>query len=486
MKVLLANPPWKKGGDRFGVRAGSRWPFTMVAPDRKSLGYIPFPFFLACATALLERERSLDVMAIDAIAEGLDEEEYLAELTRFRPDLVIAETSTASFGVDRWYASETRARMGGLCVYVLAGPHVSAEPRRSLEETPDADYCLIGEYEYSLRDLVMHIAAGSTDKARSVPGVAARTPAGITVNERRPLQDINTLPWPAYHHFPMYSYRDYFCSIPAPMANMLASRGCPYTCNFCLWPDVMFGGQAYRARDPRDVVDEMQFLVSRYGFRTLYFDDDTFNIGKPRMLELSRLIRSKRLDICWAIMARADTVDREALAAMRDAGLIAAKFGVESGNQQVLDMTSKRLKLETVMRTVGWCKELGIRLHLTFSIGLLGESHESIEDTIRLAKRLDPESLQFSISTPFPGTRYHKQARERGLLLVEDVEIFDGAASCVVRTEALTREEIEAGYARVREQWEQHVMRRERRGRVVRAVLSPRRTAAKLVEKLRG
>ena len=463
IKVLLSNPPWKKDKNQYGVRAGSRWPFTQSVTNERSLDYIPFPFFLAYATAFLEKEPGVDVNSIDAIAEGLTESEYYEKVEALDPDIIFAESATASFPEDFKHVKKTKARLGDSLIYLLGGPHVTYFPEKTLTDYPEIDYCLIGEYEWTLREFVRSFRDHNFSP-KNILGLAYREAgANIIVNPRRPAGNLDELPFPAWHHYPMIRYKDYFCNIPAPMANMLASRGCPFKCNFCLWPDLMYGGSNYRTRSATSIVEEMSLLVNTYGIKTIYFDDDTFNIGKSRLLEICSEIRKKEVNVNWAVMARADTVDSETLLAMKAAGLYAIKYGVESGNQSVVDSTGKNLNLDTVRTTVALTKEMGIKCHLTFTIGLMGETHKSMQDTIDMAIELDPDSVQISITTPFPGTKYYEYAKQKGFLLTEDASIYDGSQSCVLRTETLSKSDIEQGYKRFERTWKRHRMKKAMR-----------------------
>jgi anaerobic magnesium-protoporphyrin IX monomethyl ester cyclase len=450
---MLVNPPWRKGDRRFGVRAGSRWPFTVSASNAKSLGYVPFPFFLAYAAAVLERLPSVTVSACDAIAEGLSDSEYLAKLRAFQPDLVVAETSTPSIDVDLFYVRKTKEHCKSELVYALAGPHVTIYWESVLRENPLVDLCFAGEYEWSLQELVQQLLRKAQDFDK-IKGIAYRRQDGsIAMTTRREPGNVDELPFPAWHHFPMLNYRDYFCGLPGPMVNVIASRGCPFHCNFCMWPTVMYGGHLYRPRSPKSVVDEIEHLVSTYHFKTVYFDDDTFNIGKRRLLTIFDEIRRRNISVHLAMMARADLIDEETLVAAKAAGLYAVKYGVESGNQHVLDLSGKNLLLEDVKKSVSLTKKLGIKVHLTFSIGLLGETLQSVQDTLNLCLELKPESAQFSIATPFPGTEYYEQARSKNYLHAEEFADFDGCNACVIRTDELSRDDIISCYAMVLRKW---------------------------------
>jgi radical SAM superfamily enzyme YgiQ (UPF0313 family) len=157
-------------------------------------------------------------------------------------------------------------------------------------------------------------------------------------------------------------------------------------------------------------------------------------------------------------MARADTSDFETLQAMKIAGMVGIKFGVESGVQELVDRAGKGLELAKVEKAVGWCRDLGIQTHLTFTFGLPGETHQTIRQTIDFAKRMNPNSIQFSITTPFPGTKYFSWLKESGNLLSEEWDRFDGAQYTVIRTDALTQEDLQAALKMANSEYFRHRM----------------------------
>ncbi len=465
MRVLLANPPWRREG-RLGVRAGSRWAFTLPAGKEDTIPpYVPFPFFLAYAAAVLERS-GVEVQLVDAIAEGIDTPSFLRTVEDLAPDLVLLETSTPSIDSDLVLSQEIKERLPTAWL-ALSGPHVSALPIETLEAAPQVDFVLIGEYEYTLRDLTACLKAEG-DLGQVLGLVWREADGAVRVNSRRPLiANLDELPWPARHLLPMHNYCDPFAGLPMPGLPMWASRGCPFRCIFCVWPRVMYGGQTYRVRDPIDVVDEMEQTAYRYNLRSVSFDDDTFDIGKPRILTLCREIKRRNLGLPWTAMARADTADREMLEAMAEAGLYAIKYGVESGVQELVDAAGKSLDLSQVKETVRITKDLGVKVHLTFTLGLPGETEETIRRTLDFAAEVDPDSVQFSIATPYPGTVYYEMARQNGTLVARNWTDFDGADRAVVRTETMSPEELEAALIKARRQWRWRQFRRnfwKRRG----------------------
>jgi len=457
MKVLLANPPWRKD-NYFGVRAGTRWPFlTKLSKGQKIPDYVPFPFFLAYTAALLKKE-NIEVRLIDAIPLGLNESEFLKQIENFSPNLIIQETSTPSIKYDIEIAKKIKEN--GLSKRIaLSGPHVSIYKSDFLKENQFIDYLLIGEYELTALELSKRLKEDKN--LEDVKGLIYSKNSEIFENEPRELlADLDTLPYPSRELLPMVHYRDYFCDIPQPTAQIWASRGCPFGCIFCLWPEVIYGSRKYRVRDPKLVAEEMKHIVDHYNPGSIFFDDDTFNIGKERMLKLCSEIIKQDIKKPWAVMARPDTSDEETLRALKDAGMCAIKYGIESGDQEILEESGKSLNLDKAEETIMITKNLDIKTHLTFTIGLLGETEESVKTTLDFALRMNPDSAQFSICTPFPGTKYFNHAVENNFLSFKDFSDFDGAGKAVIRTESLLSEDLERLLSEMQIAWRKHKFKR--------------------------
>ncbi len=457
MRVLLANAPWRKPG-RLGVRAGSRWPFTLDATSGETIPhYLPFPFFLAYATAVLE-QHDVPTLLIDAIALGLSDEEFYRRVEDFSPDIVLLETSTPTINTDLRNAKEIKTRLPE-CRILFVGPHASIMKGKLLSDNPQVDIILLGEYDYTLYEVYRAIL-DRTDLA-AVPGIVFRSGSDVVETGRRAvIEALDELPSPAYHHLPMYNYNDDFQVLEIPNVQMWASRGCPFKCIFCMWPQVMYGNHRYRTRSPEAVVDEMEWLLDRYGFRGFYFDDDTFNIGKDRIIRMSRLMRARRLNVPWAVMARADTFDEETLAEMAEAGLIGIKYGIESAVQSIVDTSGKALDLQNAVKVIQFTKRMGVKVHLTFTFGLPGETEESIKRTLDFAIEQKTHSVQFSITTPFPGTKYYDDLNARGMILSNNWDDYDGNHSAVMKIENVSAEALQRAldnairtYWKARESW---------------------------------
>ncbi|MFC1848781.1 B12-binding domain-containing radical SAM protein [candidate division CSSED10-310 bacterium] len=449
-KIFLGNAPWQNPGG-YGVRAGSRWPHF----EKNESDYMPFPFFLAYSSALL-KENGFSVKLVDGIAEGINQNQFLDQLAAFSPDILVLEVSTISIQTDLEYARLARSLLKNGSIIIFCGLHIEIKEPSFLEEHLDIDLVMFGEYEFTLLEIARRWQKGK--KLHDVLGTNYRdSQHKLFTNPARPITaDLNTLPWPDRDSLPMVKYCDTPGNIPKPSVQMWASRGCPFQCVFCAWPQIMYGGHRYRVRKPELVVDEMEWLVKERGFKSVYFDDDTFNIGKPRIMKICQEIKRREINVPWAIMARADTMDTEMLHALRAAGLCALKYGIESADQSLVDRCGKGLDLTKVREIVSLTKKIGIFVHLTFTFGLPGETADTIDKTINLALELDPHSLQFSIITPFPGSKLFDDLDARGHVLSKNWADYDGYSTAVIKTDFLEKEDLEAALDRAYRSWEKH------------------------------
>ncbi len=447
--VILVNLPWQRNGV-WGVRAGSRWPHIK---DKAEGGYLPFPFYLAYAAALLQKN-GFRVKLIDAIAEEISETDFLSILSNIEADLLLVETSTVSLNDDMALLKKINKKDIHL---VLCGPDINIRAPSFLKENGFIDCVLVGEYEFTLFDLAVNLRDGR--QLGEISGLIYKDETGkLNFNAPRPLLDnLDELPWPLREQLPVKKYLDAPCEIPYPTAQMWASRGCPFRCIFCLWPQVMYGNNKYRVRNVIDVVDEMEYLVRDMGFKSIYFDDDTFNVGKSRMLDLCRQIKRRKLKVPWAIMARADLMDEEILLEMKQAGLFAAKYGVESACQELLDQSNKNMNLNKATQMIKLTKKLGIKTHLTFTFGLPGETKETIQKTLDYVFAIDPDSAQFSITTYYPGTDYFDYLNKNKLIISKDWADYDGNSKSVIQIDGLSAEYLENARKDAVDKWLAHL-----------------------------
>lgn len=418
-KVLFTNPPWwvEKLSDPpkerwlAGVRAGSRWPFTQSirsAPDRLVPGdYLPYPFFLGYAAAYARKSGEARVEFRDSLALRESYESWFAFLEEGRYDYLVVESGTPSWEHDRDLLRRVRERWPHLRL-VVVGPIASTRSEEILGEL-GAHGCVQGEYEKG----VLRILQGAT---------------GLLGHDLLTREEMNAAPFPWFDDLHAHLYWD---PNPrgqvAPQAQVWSSRGCPYKCIFCVWPATMTGhdpdGSAVRTvrhYTPEYMEAFLTEIVERHGFRSIYFDDDTFNLGNRHVLGMCEVMA--RLGLPWSAMCRADTIPMDTWRVMREAGCLGVKLGIESGNQWVLDhIVNKHLDLDRARAVVHELKRLGMTVHGTFTYGLPGETREQRLDTRRFIESLPFDTVQESGTAEIEGTPL-ATLRSRGHL-----DAYDGA-----------------------------------------------------------
>ncbi|HOT01264.1 MAG TPA: radical SAM protein [Acidobacteriota bacterium] len=455
MRVYLANPPWTEEGkdDRYGVRAGSRWPHF----EDSISSYCPFPFFLAYTAALLERN-TITVRLRDSIAEKDSLPVFLNDVASFRPDLIIIETSTPSIHSDLDLCRTLGNRWPDLKI-ALAGPHSEMFTPAFMSDHSGIFAVLIGEYEHIALELAQALESGQS--LDSVAGLIYRHGDSVVCTPARSLiENLDELPFPARHLLNMDQYQDLFCELPGPSLQIIASRGCPFQCIFCSWPQVMYGSHRYRVRSAANILDEIEQSLERYNIRSIYFDDDTFNIGEQRVIDIANEFLRRGIHVPWAVMARADTMTEAMLRRMKAAGLAAVKYGIESTTQSILDRAKKKLDLRKAEEVIGLTRSLGIKVHLTFCFGLPGETKDTINQTIDDAIRLNPDSVQFSIVTPYPGSEYFDTLDREGRILTKDWREYDGGSQAVFETDTLSRADLAEALRVAYLRWQMHSLRK--------------------------
>lgn len=374
-------------------------------------------------------------MFLDCIASGIDPDELKSKADSFEPDMVFMETSAPSFFAD----IEIREMLGRPCI--VGGAHATATPEDHIGAGFDG--VIRGEYDQVITkslDLGDHPWLATTDNPD-----AGHAPM---------IENLDDIPYPAWDLMPMEKYNDPFCK--GLTVTVLTSRGCPLTCSFCTIAPHQ-GKPNYRRRDPKKVCDEIQIMIDKYHPDEIYFDDDTITINRKHLIAFSNEYKSRNFGLPFSCMGNA-TVDRTALEAMAEAGCRALKFGVESGDPEVLRAVPKTMELEDVTRTVRDCNELGIQTHANFLIGLPGETREKAQNSIDYALRLNTHTLQFAIATPYPGTTFYEKAVANNWLTKESWKDFDPAGGAVVEYPDYSTHDIEEMYRRGWSLWQRKML----------------------------
>jgi len=428
-RALVTNPPWP--GEGYGARASVRWPHKRK--DKK----LEYPIFLSYAVAL-SRAAGIDTGFLDGVVDELGIEDYAARVHEIAPDLVAMECSTPS--IDHDLKSVRRIKELRPRTFVaLMGSHATYFHKQLLEENPEIDAIIRGEFEVTIRELALALKNGKPLK--DVAGLTYRDGQAIKTTPDRPFDlDLDAWPYPARDIVPIEKYQT--AQYQGKKGTfMLSSRGCPYRCTFCLWPGTMVG-RDFRSRKADAVVDEMEHLVRHYGVDDIYFDDDTMTIDRERLLEICRLIQERELKVHWIAMGRVDTVDEELLREMRNAGCDNVYLGVESGSAEILKRLKKGIQLSQVEKAFQIARKVGIKTQAFFMLGGPGETKETLKETIDFAVKIDPDNAQFAAAVPYPGTEMYEEANRKGYLKAQTWEDY-AARDIVLETETLSRLDLE-------------------------------------------
>lgn len=427
MKVSLIYPHISKR-ERYGSKIGES-------------GGTQQPLGIAYLGAYL-REQQIPVQLIDAEHEGLSHEEILDRCRAFGTEIYGISTTTPVFGKAVALAQYLKQATPDLPL-VVGGPHVSGSPQQTMAE-PCFDIGVFGEGEVTLHELVVALEKGR--ELDEVKGILFRRDGEVVQTPMRPyIGDLDTLPLPARDLLPeLAGYRPPALNYKkTPCTNIISTRGCPYKCTFC---DHNTFGRKYRMRSAANIVAEIEHLIREYGVQELAFVDDTFNVNDKRLNELFALMKARGIDLPWTCMARINTTSREQLEAMKAAGCWHISFGIESGNQGIVDLIKKGIDLEMVRQVITWCKEIGLCSKGFFMIGHPGETVGTIEETIEFALSIPLTDVVVTINTPLPGSWNYENVSKYGEMATVDWSKHNMWVPVFVPT-GLTKEYLEEKHA---------------------------------------
>ena len=379
MKLVLIHPPAKTVIEQKDI------------PDYQHIG-------LGYLSSYLENS-GVEVKVIDAKLERLTLEEVVEMALHEEPDVIGLTAMTHEIDRANEIAVSIRNRINE-ALFVIGGVHVTALPRETLTAYNVFDVGIIGEGELTLQKLVDMLVQRKRDFS-AIDGIVYRKGTGIMLNKEQSwIQDLDLLPFPAWHHFPK-----------ATMYRIITSRGCPFPCVFCM----RASGKTQRVRSPENVVSEIEHVIKVKKPEKFMFSDETFTLNKNHVNRICDLLIEKKLhkEIKWGSTTRVDVISFELLDKMKSAGCYEIQFGVESGNEQVLRAIRKNIHMDQASKAINLAKEVGLRTEAAFILGHPNETFDTAYDTINFAAQLNPDILQLGIMVPYPGTEVASMA-ERG------------------------------------------------------------------------
>ncbi|MEE8397831.1 MAG: radical SAM protein [Desulfobacterales bacterium] len=389
------------------------------------------PLGLALLAGALEAA-GIEVKVLDYVVFPYSKDLLAGELAAFSPDIVGATSVTMTFDSAIAVIKDVR-RIDPDVVTVMGGPHVTFCASETLAAFPELDMIVRGEGEETAVEIARAIEKGNSPQ--DIPGVVYRNGSETVDNGfRTRLADINTLPAPARHLLALGRYRALGMAI-----GMTTSRGCPFNCIFCVGRKMV--GAKVRYRHAEKVVDEIEYLNS-LGFPQINLADDLFTANARHCIAICNEILKRKLKVRWTSFARVDTVSKEVLAKMREAGCHTVSFGVESGNAGILKTIEKGITTEQVIKAVDLCNEVGMAPHASFILGLPGETPETLDETIAFGETLKAMGVShgFHLLAPFPGTAVRERSEAYGIKILTDDWSQYHANRAIVETSTVTRE----------------------------------------------
>ena len=397
-KILLVNPPFEKIYEKTNLKN--------VVPPTPPIG-------LACIAGSLLREGH-EVKIFDFNLYN-DEKKFIRELKEFNPGFMGVYFVTPLINVAENIIKMAKSVNKNLVV-IGGGPHCSSFPESSLNET-SLDIAVMGEGDFTILEIV------NKTKLSKIKGIAYKNKK-IFINPRRePIKNLDTLPFPAFHLFEINKYEvSPVISKKNPVARLESSRGCPYNCTYC---NKSIFGRAFRVKSPEKIVEEF-IKAKQLGFKEIHIIDDGFTTNIERAKKICDLLIKEKVNLGWhtANGIRVDRVDLELLKKMKQAGCWGVYFGIESGNQEILNRIKKGITLEQVRNAVKWAKEAKLEVAGYFMIGLPDETEKTMQETIDFAKSLNLDLAKITITIPLPATEMFDELDKKNLIKTNNWEDF--------------------------------------------------------------
>lgn len=418
--VLLINPP--SGAyirdDRCQV------------PAKGLTSELRTPLDLAYVAAMLE-ESGVKCVIRDYPAQQKSWDDFRSDLAGASFDALVISVTTPTL-LDDLKACSIAKQHSAQILTLTKGAHFSACDRQVMQQCADLDIVIRQEYELAARDLARNMPL------EQIAGITYRFNGSIVRTADRPApENLDYLPLPARH---LLNNRLYVRPDTNEMMTAIqTNKGCPAKCVYCLVRTVS-GGRIIM-RSPEKIAQEMQVCIEEFGIRNFYFRADTFTWNKNWMIQVCKSIIDKKLNASWVCNSRVDTIDEERILWLKKAGCWMIGFGIESGDQEILNKMGKQITLAQAQTAINLCRKLRIKTYLFWVLGLPWETERSIKNTLNFSRKIKGDFAEFHIAYPFPGTAFYKMGLENGLFKEEDLYRGD-VKEGIVRSYELSSERL--------------------------------------------
>ncbi len=418
--------------EREGYVCLSQNRFSKVRGDRQ----LEFPILPAYGLTQL-KQSGFEVSYVDSIWESLSPEKFYERVEKISPDIIFFETKTPQIKQSWKISNELKKRFPKIKIAAM-GDHVSVLPEETLQNS-NIDFVITGgDFDVGMLKLSMHLF-----KKNEMPKGIYYREIGLIKNSGKfeLLENLDELPFIDYGIIPWKDYHENWMLFDE-VIYILASRGCPYRCTFCSWPQMLYSNKV-RMRSVQNVLREMELLIKKYDVKEFFFDDDTFNWNKQWVRDFCNGIIEKGWEIIWDCNARVDSIDEEQCVLMKKSGCRLIKFGVESANPNTLERINKGFTIEQIKNGFDLSKKAGLLRHATVMIGYPWETKEDMQKTINFIKELDVDTCQFTMRCVYTGTKLWQESAENKWLKFNEGEWekFDMSVT-TLKNEHVSEEEI--------------------------------------------
>ena len=403
-------------------------------------GIVAPPLGLAYIASAIQH-LNIQIKVVDMVLEDWRPEDITHVLNEFRPDIVGISCNMAFVSQSAIAVSKEVNRHNPDTVIIMGGNHATFCHADIIRSCPEIDYIVLGEGEIPFAELIVALQNG--EPTQQIPGIVSKGKDGkIIVNQQKHrVINLDSLRNPARHLLQIDRYG------PDSRGILIGSRGCPYSCAYC--STSAFSGKRIRMHSVDRVVDEMQNLSNKYSINHLIFVDDTFTINKKRVYLICEKILQKSIKVTWACDTRVDLVDRPLLEQMYKAGCRSIFFGIESANQEALDMVGKKFYVEQAYRACVLAREVGIQVQQSFIVGLPGEDINSIEKIIDFVQYTRPNRVLLNFFIVYPGTPSDINPSDYGIVSTSEEWGKSEGAHPMVTTLKMTPDQVRRAYVKL-------------------------------------
>lgn len=361
---------------------------------------------LACLAAYIRTIENVEIKIVDAKFERLNFEETLNEILCFQPDIVGFTSFTNEIKPAAYLAAKLKTTHKNI-ITLIGGVHVTAIPKQTMQEFPSFDLAIVGEGEMPLKELCHFYLGKGSVSLQAIKGLCYRQNGKIVfTGQAERILDLDVLPMPAW---------DMFKSAKAYFIQTL--RGCPFNCQFCMNPS----GQVARKRCVGLVMAELNYLIDTFHPEHISFGDELFSVDMKRTHDLLDEMIKQGIGqkVRWDVQTHVKFVDQEMFHKFKKANVQRVEIGVETGDIEIMKNMGKGISMSKIIEAYSFAKIAGVPIGTFFIIGQPNETLQSINKTIDLAVKLNPDLPMFGLMTPYPGTEVARLAakNEGGYIL---------------------------------------------------------------------